>query len=151
MVNALDTPLNDPAASEEIKRADRARKIKLPVPTEAQEQAWLFEWAGYAQREYPELKWLFHIPNGSYRPKATAARLRLEGVKPGVPDLFLPVPMGRYNGLFLEMKRKNGGKISGEQNAWLFALDKNGYCVRVCKGWQEATGVIVRYLEGAEP
>ena len=51
------------------------------------EQAALFRWAEFARARLPELTLLHAIPNGGHRHKATAARLKAEGVKRGVPDL----------------------------------------------------------------
>lgn len=82
----------------------------LPVPTEAQEQITLFSWA--AVQAIPELALLYHIPNGGSRHKAEAARLRAEGVRSGVPDLCLPVPRGGCHGLYIELKRLRGGRLS---------------------------------------
>lgn len=71
----------------------------------------------------PELRWLHAIPNGGQRDKITAGKLKAEGVKKGVLDVFLPLPMHfegrtvaterdgefviltRYCGLYLELKR----------------------------------------------
>lgn len=50
----------------------------------------------------------FHIPNGEQREPSTAARLTRMGVKPGVPDVFLPVPMGIFHGLWSKLKRMGG-------------------------------------------
>lgn len=118
----------------------------LPVPTEAQEQITLFSWA--AVQAIPELALLYHIPNGGSRHKAEAARLRAEGVRSGVPDLCLPVPRGGCHGLYIELKRLRGGRLSEQQRAWLDALGKQGYAVAVCKGWEDAAETILRYLEG---
>lgn len=70
------------------------------LPTEAEEQATLFSWAAMKRGKYPELDLLFHIPNGGSRGKAEAARFKAEGVKPGVPDLFLPVARGNISRSF---------------------------------------------------
>lgn len=120
---------------------------KLPVPTEAQEQMTLFSWAEMQSGKYPELKLLYHVPNGGSRHKAEAGRLRAEGVKAGVPDLCLPVPRGGCHGLYIELKRQRGGRTSEFQTCWLEALMKQGYQVAVCKGWEQAANVIVEYLK----
>lgn len=103
----------------------------LPVPTEAQEQITLFEWERLKRGKYPELDLLFHVPNGGSRNKAEAGRLRAEGVKAGIPDLCLPVPRGHFHGLYIELKRKRGGRIEPEQTAWLERLMKQGYSVAI--------------------
>lgn len=96
------------------------------TPTEGEEQATLFHWCEMVKGKYPELQLLFHIPNGGERRKSEAARMKAEGVKPGVPDLFLPVARGGYHGLFIEMKRREGWRISKEQETWIAALKEQG-------------------------
>lgn len=113
--------------------------------TEAQEQRFLFQWAGLAEQQYPELKLLHHIPNGGKRDARTAANLKKEGVKAGVPDMCLPVARGQYHGLYIELKTKKG-KVQKNQKEWLSALNKEGYATKVCYGWLEAREVIESYL-----
>lgn len=122
----------------------------LPVPTEDQEQIWLFEWATLAQGKYPELALMHHIPNGGSRHKAEAVKLKRMGVKRGVPDISLPVPKGGCNGLYIELKRTKGGAVTKEQTAWMDALTQHGYMVALCKGWEQARDVIEQYLGGAK-
>ena len=123
------------------------QKNKMPVPTEAQEQMTLFSWAAMQSGKYPELNLLYHVPNGGSRHKAEAGRLRAEGVKAGVPDLYLPVARGQYHGLYIELKRQRGGRISEEQVRWIDGLLEQGYAAAICKGWQEAASVIIDYLQ----
>lgn len=48
--------------------------------------------------QYPEYtNLLFAIPNGGKRNAREAARLKAEGVTPGVPDLFLQLPFIRIH------------------------------------------------------
>ena len=111
------------------------------------EQATLFTWAGLKSGQRPELQLLFHIPNGGSRGKAEAARFKAEGVKAGVPDLFLPVARGPYHGLFIEMKRRSGGRTSEAQRKWIAALAAQGYLATICYGWKEAAELIEDYLD----
>lgn len=115
-------------------------------PTEGQEQATLISWANMRVNKYPELRLLFHIPNGGSRGKAEAAHFKSEGVKSGVPDLFLPVARGPYHGLFIELKRQKGGRVSEAQKKWLAALTVQGYAAVVAYGWKDAAAVIDDYL-----
>ena len=119
----------------------------LPTPTEADEQTTLFEWAELQSGRYPELKLLYHVPNGGSRNKIEAARLQAQGVKAGVPDLCLPVARGGNHGLYIELKRQRGGRISEEQVRWIEELMKQGYSAAICRGWQEAARTIVEYLQ----
>lgn len=72
--------------------------------SEHDEQAGFFEWAAYSRGKYPELDFMFAIPNGGLRHVTVAQKLKAEGVRPGVPDTFLPVARGGYHGLWIEFK-----------------------------------------------
>ena len=125
--------------------------LTLPPPTEDQEQIALINWARMQEKKYPELRLLFHIPNGGSRGKAEAGRFRAMGVRAGVPDLCLPVPIGGYHGLFIELKRTSGGRVSADQKAWLDALQRRGYRAVVCYGWEEAASEILAYVRMDAP
>lgn len=118
------------------------------IPTEDTEQMHLFEWAAWICKQYPELDLMHHIPNGGKRSKSEAARFKALGVKAGVPDIFLPCAQGGYHGLYIELKRTKGGKLSAAQKEWIDALRGQGYKVIVCYGFDEAREVIISYLEG---
>ena len=125
--------------------------VKPRIPQESEEQQALIRWADYmAATVRPESRLLYHIPNGGTRGKAEAGRFRAEGVRAGVPDLCLPVARGEYHGLYIELKRTKGGKISEKQKEWLDALEKEGYCAAVCHGWDEAREKIETYLDGGK-
>lgn len=115
-------------------------------PTESEEQQRIFEWAWWSRGRYPELELLHSIPNGGARCKATAGRLKAEGVKAGVPDMFLPVPRAQKHGLYIELKKKKGGRLSDEQKKWIAALAAKGYTAIVCHGADEAIKAITGYL-----
>lgn len=110
----------------------------------------------------PELA-LFHaIPNGGFRHKSEAAKLKAEGVRSGIPDTFLPVSRqfgyrineetrtGMYHGLYIEFKddkyknRKNGG-LSDAQVTTCDELRLQGYCVRVAYTWRNAANSVMGY------
>ena len=112
-------------------------KSHFKPPTEDQEQAWLVAWM---RKSHPEHR-IFAIPNGGFRHKQTAVLMKATGASAGVPDLFIPSLR-----LFIEMKRKKGGRVSPEQKAWLEYLNNAGYKAAVCKGFLEAKEVIECYL-----
>jgi len=117
--------------------------------TEHQEQSMLIAWARMTEGTYPELALLHAIPNGGWRHKATAGRLKAEGLKPGVPDLCLPVPRGKYAGCYIEMKSRKG-RVRQSQRWWLDRLNEQGYLAVVCKGFAQAVDVITEYLGAVE-
>lgn len=130
----------------EREEGDGGLTQKAAVMTEAEEQRTLFEWINRASGKYPELQLCFHIANGGSRNKIEAHNLKLQGVKPGVPDLMLPVPRGGYHGLFIELKRTKGGRASEEQQVWIRSLNRLGYKAMICHGWVEAAEAIKEYL-----
>lgn len=99
------------------------------IPTEHEEQRELVRWFRQTHKGVR----IFAIPNGGARSIATAGRLKAEGVSSGVPDLFIPAWR-----LWVEMKRTKGGSVSAEQKDWLKYLEEVGYCVKLCKGAEDA-------------
>lgn len=112
---------------------------------ETAEQSTLIDWSLRFCGRYPELGLLFHIPNGGSRNRAEAANLKRQGVKAGVPDMFLPVPRGCYHGLFIEMKYGNN-RPTDNQRVWIESLNEQGYMAVVCYGFESARETIERYL-----
>lgn len=88
---------------------------------------------------------IFHIPNGGKRTKAEAARFKAEGVRPGVPDLCIPVARGRYHSLYIEMKVP-GGKPTEAQVWWIHRLRSEGMCAYVCEGASNAIALVDAYM-----
>lgn len=119
---------------------------RIPAPLEENEQRWLFQWAADAALKWPELELMHAIPNGGKRDRVTAAKLKGEGVKPGIPDIFLPVPRGGFHGLYIELKRTKGGRPSEAQKDMIPRLREQGYRVEICKGFNAAADVIEEYL-----
>lgn len=117
------------------------------IPTEHAEQAQLVAWAQDAASRYPDLRLLYAIPNGEHRHWTVARRLKEEGVRAGVPDLCLPVKRSGFSGLYVELKRRQGGVVSPEQSWWHVALSGQGYMVAVCRGAVDARNALIRYLE----
>lgn len=110
----------------------------------------MFEWAKLNERQYPELALLHAIPNGGHRIKAVAVQMRKEGVRPGVPDVCLPVARQGFHGLYIEMKY--GRNIASDnQIAWMDALETQGFRVALCYSCEEATVVILDYLGASAP
>lgn len=94
---------------------------------------------------HPELRLMFAIPNGGQRNPATAGRLKAEGVKAGIPDVFLPVARHSLHGLWIEFK-KVGGKLSDKQIQTFPLLAAQGYVFYVVESWQDALQIVLNYL-----
>ena len=139
------------AAMPELRRKNErggAMTRAMQGPCEEIEQTCLFRWAALESGAHPELALLHAIPNGGKRSKSEAARMKAAGVKPGVPDMFLPVAREGCHGLYIELKRRDGGRVSPEQTAWMDALARQGYKTALCHGWDAAREEIQRYLGG---
>lgn len=149
---------------------------KLAKGSEHGEQAALFSWLfvaekyGFAvamdKRAYeikgwaaeqaavaiPELKWVHAIPNGGSRgsnkrdAQMIGAQMKAEGVKSGVSDLFIPIPRNDRHGLYIEMKREDGGSVSPNQKEFGDFVLHQGYGFCVCFGWIKAAHVIMRWM-----
>lgn len=115
------------------------------VQHEAKEQEAVFQWAEMQKAAYPELELLFAIPNGGSRNKLEAYGLKRQGVKSGVPDMFLPVSRNNFHGLWIEMKSEKG-KVSENQEWWIEKLTIQVYKTCVCYTWIEAIDTIMWYL-----
>lgn len=125
--------------------------MPLPPKSEHQEQVSFFH---AAKKYFREKGWdhyiplLFSIPNGGARDPRVAASLKMEGVRPGVPDIFFARPFFNKSGLFIEMKKAQGGRASPEQKEMMELLCQAGYCCVVAHGCDEAFGALKAYMEG---
>ena len=120
---------------------------KISAPSEETEQIHLITWCKWAESKYPELEAIYHVPNEGKRSARAGGKLKEMGLKPGVPDICLPVPKAGFCGLYIELKRI-GGKPTPEQVSWLELLDAYGHCVAVCQGAEAAEELITAYCEG---
>jgi hypothetical protein len=109
-------------------------------------QVALFQWAELEQRRYPELALMFAVPNGGLRNKVVAKKLKAEGEKAGVLDVWLPVARGGWHGLVIEMKSKKG-KVEPKQKWWIENLTVQKYMVVVCYSFDEAMVTLKAYLD----
>jgi hypothetical protein len=106
----------------------------------------------------PELKWLHAIHNQGHGDAVRGGKAKAEGVKAGVWDIFLPVPIELYatnkentsfdwfHGLYIEMK-VGYNKLSDEQLLFQeYAKDVGYKCDDVCYSWIEARDAMLDYL-----
>ena len=118
-------------------------KAGVKLSSEELEQVMVVEWCDL--KKIP----VVHVPNEGKRSAAYAARLKRIGMRPGFPDLFIPLARGRYHGLFIEMKH-GSGRASGAQESWLRLLSREGYAVSISYGFDAAKRVIEKYINLGE-
>lgn len=111
------------------------------------EQARVIKWSHkVAVRDLmPALRWLHHSPNGGKRDALAGAQMKALGVKPGWPDLILPVGAGLFPGLVIEMKSATGS-TSSTQKEWLAHFEAQRWAARVARSAQEARTILCSYL-----
>lgn len=124
---------------------------------EHEAQATVVEWAAWNTGKWPELAWLYAVPNGGGRgkpfitksgkklPPLSAVMLKREGLKAGVPDLCFPVARKGFHALYIEMKSSTG-KVSDEQRIWQAGLLAQGNLVKTCYSADEAIKALESYL-----
>lgn len=96
----------------------------------------------------------YHVPNGVWipgQPVTTAkiiSSLKRQGLKSGVSDLVIALPLGSYHGAYLELKRgaKEVGATNEDQKAWLNRMRDVGYYAGVAASVEEGIAHIQRYV-----
>ena len=123
-------------------REKRVSAPKLPgQSSERGEQVAVIHWWRNACGTYGlPLFALLSIPNGGHLAGGaiSANRLKAEGMRPGVLDLFLAVPKNGYGGFWIEMKYGKN-KMSVEQVSFADFVNASGY---VAKTFWSAEGAI---------
>ena len=127
-------------------RRTRIRKPSALQPTEHQIQRSVIFWWRHACGTYQlPVYALMAIPNGGMRDPITASKLKAEGVRAGVPDLLLALPVAPHAGLWIEMKSVHG-RTSDEQDEVMGYLMRSGYQCAVCWTAEQAIEQITNYL-----
>ena len=125
-----------------VKKNFTKKKIIKECPSEHEEQIKLIVWLKRKNLIH------HHSPNGmmavSYAEGAKHKRL---GTSSGFPDLILPYARKSAHGLFIELKRVYGGKLSESQLFWRDFLLKEGYAWFEAKGCGHAKQIICEYFD----
>lgn len=96
----------------------------------------------------PEYGLIFAIPNGGARHPAVAAKLKAEGVKAGVPDLFLPVARHGYHGMFIELKVGDNKPSQVQLDMIRNLIAERYFCKAIWDSVDAVMDWLVWYLEG---
>lgn len=134
-------------APEPVYEKERTWTRRTDIVTESQHQITAIAWwdkVGSRQYKLPTYA-LAAIPNGGMRDIITAAKLRREGVRAGIPDLMLMVPRHGWSGLFIEQKRQDG-RLSAAQIEIMAWLTLQGYMAATCYSADETIAAVQGYL-----
>ena len=113
---------------------------------EDDEQAALFEWAAYQRYDnQPLTDFMWANPMGGKRNAREAARLKRQGVKAGVFDIFMAIPLRGDFGLFIEMK-VGDNSLSAEQEKFKNDMTRKGYLCVICYSFDDANMEIENYI-----
>ena len=83
---------------------------------------------------------------GNYQPHVSVRiRAKNSGYKKGFPDLFIYEARGKYHGLAIELK-VGYNKPTKDQLEWIENLNKRNYKAVVCRGMDETSFEIQKYL-----
>jgi hypothetical protein len=138
---SLDSLIKRALAKQELKPLRTKKRNAQP---ESVDQEKVIKWARDNEKNYPFL-WMLHSSlNGVKLSKSQAGKAKASGMLSGVPDLFLPVPRGKYHGLYIEMKSAKG-RIMPSQSRYLKAVSDFGYSAVVCYSAIEAIKTIENY------
>jgi hypothetical protein len=122
----------------------KTKKPKVIHPTEHQIQKAFFDWLALAYPGANLVTWA--TPNAARRSPQMAAMMKAEGLRSGVPDVFMAMPRGEYHGLFLEFK-SHTGRLTENQKVYVINLRNMGYQVEVVRSFDEARLIVVKYME----
>jgi hypothetical protein len=124
------------------------KKKKRNDQPEYKAQCKIFDWANAHRGIYPELYFLEGSLNGVKLNVGQAVKAKKTGcLKPGRPDIHLPIARSGYTSLYIELK-VDGGVVSHDQESYLSGLINFGNYACVCYGADKAIETIERYLKG---
>lgn len=91
----------------------------------------------------------YAIPNGGGRSKREGARLKAEGVRAGVSDVFCSIPSAGKHGLYIELKKRERSYATDEQKKWIASSLEQGYAAHVCRGADAAFAAWREYVQAS--
>jgi len=113
--------------------------------SEHDEQCAFIQWVDLNLMKHPAYLLIHANANGGHRHKTVASKLKNEGVRAGVWDVYCLWPSGGYHGLMIEFKHGKN-KLTDQQRVWRVRYSEAGYATTVCYDWQSAVDDLTEYL-----
>lgn len=116
------------------------------IPSEIQECVAYWEWS----QNIPVLKdYLYKIPNEGKRSLSYGKKMKMIGLRSGLPDYHYPIPNETFNGFWLEMKTrdKKNHSLPDLQKIWLNKLNKANHYATFAFGWEDAAEKTISYIK----
>lgn len=129
---------------EELHKLQNKRNKGKAAPTEHHLQVQCVRWFRLKYKK----ALIYAIPNGVFTTKTSAGKLVSEGVKHGIPDLHIPIPMNGYSSLYIEMKNGKAGRLSDYQKEMSQQLESYGNKVVICRTLDDFIKEVDSYLNG---
>ena len=141
-------------------RKSRAPAIQLALESATNADNWIssesqFQECAAKLLDSLGLLWC-HVPNGGLRDKRTAAALKRQGVKPGVPDVMIFQPVTHFKvdvhtGCAIELKYGKNRPTSA-QKGWLVALQLVDWYSDVAYSMEDVIAILDEcgYITGME-
>jgi len=128
---------------EMLARQQNEKPRRHPHDEEHRIQCACIRW--YRHR-FPKMRHnLFAVPNGGWRDKVTAGKMKAEGVLPGVADLILLKSNAHYGALLIEMKTAKGSQ-QDTQKEWQRLIEADGFKYVVCRSLDTFMMEVESYL-----
>jgi hypothetical protein len=124
-----------------------ARQVVLAGESEELHQQFLFDWIRSLESQYPDLKYIYHVPNGGKRSITVARKLKRAGVRPGIFDISCDTARKTWRGFRYELKFGRNKLTDEQRDVWLPYYEAEGYQTGVFYTWVEAALAIIDYFD----
>lgn len=124
-----------------------ARQVVLAGESEELHQQFLFDWIRSLESQYPDLKYIYHVPNGGKRSITVARKLKRAGVRPGIFDISCDTARQGFKGFRYELKFGRNKLTDEQRDVWLPYYEAEGYQTGVFYTWVEAALAIIDYFD----
>lgn len=102
-------------------------------------QVQICKWLDLTQEFY-----YFAIPNGGVRHRLVAIKLKMEGAKAGVADMFWMTSNKNWKGLFVEVKIDKGTQQANQKTFEAIAIN-HGYHYAVVRSIDDCIDLITKF------